>query len=127
MDSVAAAESSKRRTPRAATKKRKPDTNPSDGSDPKRARTARKNGRLQCLLEISLDIVFEIFGNLQPLDVLRLSRTSKEFRALLMHRSSISIWKSSLNNVPGLPPCPPGMTEPQWVSLVFDPTCQVLL
>ncbi|KAJ7897220.1 hypothetical protein B0H14DRAFT_2312791, partial [Mycena olivaceomarginata] len=61
----------------------------------------------------------------KPLDVLRLSRTSKEFRELLMHKSSRSIWRSSLNNVKDLPPCPPNMTEPQWISLVFDHVCQV--
>ncbi|KAJ7459070.1 hypothetical protein B0H11DRAFT_178141 [Mycena galericulata] len=125
MDSEPAAESSKRRAPRAAAMKRKAETNASGSSAPKRPRTMKKKGSLQKLLDISLDVLFEIFGNLQPLDVLRLSRTSKEFRDLLMRRSSITIWKSSLNNVPGLPPCPQWMTEPQWVSLVFDPTCQV--
>ncbi|KAJ6575464.1 hypothetical protein B0H19DRAFT_1128806 [Mycena capillaripes] len=117
------AESTARRATRG--KKRKAESNPSDGSAPKRAKPGKK-GRLQGLLAISLDVVFEIFGFLQPLDVLRLSRISKEFRSLLMHKSSISIWRSSLRNVvPELPPCPPSMTEPQWISLVFDATCQV--
>ncbi|KAJ7657980.1 hypothetical protein B0H17DRAFT_1097534 [Mycena rosella] len=111
-------------TARRPTKKRKSDTAPSAASAPKRARTSKK-GRLAGLLDISLDVVFEIFGNLQPLDLLRLSRTSKEFRRLLMHRSSVTIWRSSLNNVPNLPPCAPGMTEPQWASLVFDATCHI--
>ncbi|KAJ7109867.1 hypothetical protein C8R44DRAFT_265323 [Mycena epipterygia] len=118
------AESTTRRATRTATKKRKSDTSTTEGSVPKRARITKK-GRLAGLLSISLDVVFEIFGNLQPLDVLRLSRTSKEFRSLLMHKSSITIWRSSLSNVPNLPPCPIGMTEPQWTSLVFDPTCNV--
>ncbi|KAJ7170227.1 hypothetical protein C8R46DRAFT_1091609 [Mycena filopes] len=120
------AESSTRpaRRPRTtATKKRKSDADEA-GPAPKRTRTSKK-GRLAGLLDISLDVVFEIFGNLQPLDLLRLSRTSKEFRNLLIHRSSITVWRSSLSNVPGLPPCPPGMNEPQWISLVFDATCQV--
>ncbi|KAJ6502644.1 hypothetical protein DFH09DRAFT_296401 [Mycena vulgaris] len=112
-------ESSTRRT----TKKRKSDN--ATVSAPKRPKITKKQGRLAGLLDISLDVVFEIFGNLHPLDVLRLSRTSKEFRNLLMHKSSITIWRSSLNNVPNLPPCAPGMTEPQWISLVFDSTCHV--
>ncbi|KAJ7754968.1 hypothetical protein DFH07DRAFT_822306 [Mycena maculata] len=117
---------SKRRAPsRTAAQKRKPDANPSGASDTKRPRIVKKKGCLQGLLDISLDVLFEVFGNLQPLDVLRLSRTSKEFRNLLMHKSAVTIWRSSLRNVPGLPSCPTGMTEPQWVSLVFDATCQV--
>ncbi|KAJ7040266.1 hypothetical protein C8F04DRAFT_1082985 [Mycena alexandri] len=125
------AESSTRRAPRtrstrtATTKKRKSGPEATGGSAPKRARVTKKAGCLAGLLSISLDVVFEIFGNLQPLDLLRLSRTSKEFRNLLMHRSSITVWRSSLSQVPGLPPCPPGMNEPQWISLAFDPTCQV--
>ncbi|KAJ7823245.1 hypothetical protein B0H13DRAFT_2125610 [Mycena leptocephala] len=123
MDAEPSAESSTRRATRTATKKRKSDSNDAStgGPAPKRPRTAKK-GRLAGLLSISLDI----FGNLHPLDLLRLSRVSKEFRDLLMHRSSISVWRSSLNNVvPDLPSCPPNMNEPQWISLVFDATCQV--
>ncbi|KAJ7724256.1 hypothetical protein B0H16DRAFT_1596898 [Mycena metata] len=126
------AESSTGRTTRArstrttAPKKRKSEPEATEGgSAPKRARVTKKKGCLAGLLSISLDVVFEIFGNLQPLDLLRLSRTSKEFRNLLMHRSSITVWRASLSQVPGLPPCPPGMNEPSWISLAFDPTCQV--
>jgi hypothetical protein len=82
-------------------------------------------GGFLCCIHAELTRV-QIFGNLHPLDLLRLSRVSKEFRDLLMHRSSISVWRSSLNNVvPDLPSCPPNMNEPQWISLVFDATCQV--
>ncbi|KAJ7665462.1 hypothetical protein DFH06DRAFT_1470714 [Mycena polygramma] len=119
------AESSSRLATRTTSKKRKSDPGAGGGPAPKRPRNAKK-GRLAGLLDISLDVVFEIFGHLQPLDVLRLSRTSKEFRTMLMHKSAISIWRSSLANVvPELPPCPPHMNEPQWISLVFDATCQV--
>ncbi|KAF7337538.1 F-box domain-containing protein [Mycena sanguinolenta] len=127
MDADTPAESSKRRpTQNATTKKRKLETERS-GSAPKKPRASRstKQGRLAGLLSISLDIVFEILGNLHPLDVLRLSRTSKEFRQLLMHKSARPIWRSSLNNVEGMPPCPPHMNEVQWTSLAFDATCQV--
>lgn len=42
-----------------------------------------------------------------------------------MHKSAISVWRSTLSQVPGLPECPPGMSEPQWVNLAFDPHCHV--
>ena len=60
-----------------------------------------------------------------PLDLLRLARTTKDFRNLLMSRSSISLWKDVLRNIPGLPECPPWMSEPAWVNLVFYPHCHV--
>ncbi|KAK7063931.1 F-box domain-containing protein [Favolaschia claudopus] len=125
MDPDPPAESSKRRTTRTLTKKRKSD--PADAPSapaPKRARGPKK-GRLAGLLNIPLDILFEILGNLHPLDLLRLSRTSKDFRQLLMQKSSRHIWRSSLNTVDGMPPCPPNMNEPQWISLAFDAVCQV--
>ncbi|KAJ7610829.1 hypothetical protein FB45DRAFT_1037725 [Roridomyces roridus] len=124
MDSEAAS-SSKPRATRASSKRKAEATTTVDAPAPKRTKITKKKGSLQRLLDISLDVLFEILGHLQPLDVLRLGRVSKEFRRLLFHKSSISIWKSGLANVPGLPPCPPSMTEPQWVSLVFDQTCQV--
>lgn len=60
-----------------------------------------------------------------PLDVLRLTRTTKQFRQLLMHRSSVSIWIAARKNVPDLPDCPPYMSEPQFANLVFDTHCHV--
>lgn len=42
-----------------------------------------------------------------------------------MHRSATSVWKDALAQVNGLPDCPPDLNEPQYVKLVFDPTCHV--
>ncbi|KAJ7610828.1 hypothetical protein FB45DRAFT_941736 [Roridomyces roridus] len=122
---AATASGTKRRAARTSNKRKAEPTTAVDAPAPKRSKITKKQGSLHRLLDISLDVLFEIFGHLLPLDVLRLGRVSKEFRRLLFHKSSISIWRSSLANVPGLPPCPPSMTEPQWVSLVFDQTCQV--
>lgn len=60
-----------------------------------------------------------------PYDVLKLARTTKDFRSLLLNRSSSSIWKAAFSNFPGLPDCPPGMSEPAWANLVFSPRCSV--
>lgn len=77
------------------------------------------------LSAILLNRTRQIFGSLRPFDLLRLARTTKEFRRLLMHKSAISVWRTVLAQVPGLPECPPGMNEPQWVNLAFDPHCHV--
>ncbi|KAI5995363.1 hypothetical protein EDC04DRAFT_2802323 [Pisolithus marmoratus] len=93
----------------------------------KRARRAPLVGRLASLMEMPMDILFEIFGHLNPLDVLRLARTTKEFRRVLMHRSSRSVWIAARNNLPDLPDCPPYMSEPQFANLVFDTHCHECL
>ncbi|KAK0466091.1 uncharacterized protein EV420DRAFT_1326502 [Desarmillaria tabescens] len=83
----------------------------------------KRRAKLSMLPTLPLDILFEIFGHLNPLDLLYLTRTTKEFRRVLTHRSSTTVWKSSLANVPGLPPCPEDMSHPAWSSLVFDHFC----
>ncbi|OJA18751.1 hypothetical protein AZE42_01641 [Rhizopogon vesiculosus] len=66
---------------------------------------ARKGG-LSMLPTVSLDVLFEIFGFLKPLDLLSLARTSKPFRDLLMSKSNAFIWRASRALVPNLPDCP---------------------
>ncbi|KAG6335460.1 hypothetical protein ID866_3634 [Astraeus odoratus] len=78
---------------------------------PKKVRRGPVVGRLAGLMELPLDILFEIFGHLNPLDVLRLARTTKQFRRVLMHRSALSIWIAARQNVPNLPDCPPYMMD----------------
>ncbi|KAF8229544.1 hypothetical protein L208DRAFT_1401994 [Tricholoma matsutake] len=80
-------------------------------------------GKLGQLTEFPLDILFEIFGHLQPSDLLRLARSTKTLRGILMSRSAISVWKHAEVNVEGLPPCPRGLTEPEYANLAFDSYC----
>ena len=67
----------------------------------------------------------QIFGFMHPRDLLNLARTSKSFRALLMSRSSQAFWKASIEGVDGLPKCPPYLSEPAYVNLLFLPHCHV--
>jgi len=113
------------------------------------SKTKKLRGLLRALVEMPLDILFEvcntcrfvfftrtgrlfnplpqIFGCLEPLDLLHLSRTSKALRALLMNRSSLSVWKLAFSNVPypAPPYCPRDLNEPQYAVLVFGKTCHV--
>ncbi|KAJ7172194.1 hypothetical protein C8R46DRAFT_893686 [Mycena filopes] len=84
---------------------------------------SRGRGKLRMLPEMPLDILFEIFSHLEPPDVMRLSRTTKDLRNVLMRHSAISIWKSAFSNDPDLPGLPEGMTEPQYANLAFSPHC----
>ncbi|KAF9535715.1 hypothetical protein CPB83DRAFT_842210 [Crepidotus variabilis] len=88
-----------------------------------RTRLVRKKGILAELQNFPLDVLFEIFGHLSPYDLLKLARTNKEFRRLLLNKSFISVWKTALARVPGLPPCPPDMSEPAFANLAFSPHC----
>jgi len=104
-----------------------------------------KAGQLEGLMSLPMDLLYEvnhclsssrftglptlgqIFGHLLPLDTLHLARTTKAFRRVLMHKSSISVWKAARANVWGFPECPPGMSEPAYANLAFDQHCHVSL
>ncbi|KAL1744503.1 hypothetical protein HDZ31DRAFT_38517 [Schizophyllum fasciatum] len=78
---------------------------------------------LSRLLEMPLDIIFEIFGYLHPHDLLRMTRVNWMLRETLMNRSSAFLWRRTLANLSDVPPFPDGMNEPQWVDLLFEKRC----
>ncbi|KAF8186012.1 hypothetical protein BJ912DRAFT_852529 [Pholiota molesta] len=100
-------------------------TEDSVGTSKSAARRTAGRAKLGLLPSVPLDVLFEIFSHLAPLDLLRLARTTKELRKLLLHRSSTFVWKAALSNVEGLPACPEDMSLPCWTNLVFDHHCQV--
>ncbi|KAF8061649.1 hypothetical protein FPV67DRAFT_1673269 [Lyophyllum atratum] len=100
----------------------KPDA---EGSKPKKTRG--KQGRLEQITEMPLDILFEIFAHLTPYDLLNLSRTSKPLRNILMHRSSTYVWKNVRSRIVDLPECPKDLSEPQYANLIFYPYCHFCL
>ncbi|CDO73568.1 hypothetical protein BN946_scf185014.g38 [Trametes cinnabarina] len=82
---------------------------------------------LSKLVDMPLDILFEIFGHMHPHDLLHLARTTKALRNVLMRRSAITVWRNALGNVEDLPPCPPDLTEPAYANLLFEPHCHFCL
>ncbi|KAG2150222.1 uncharacterized protein EDB93DRAFT_1249795 [Suillus bovinus] len=83
----------------------------------------KRRGRLDLMPTMNLDILYHILSFLLPMDLLNLSRTSKDFRNLLLQRSSASAWKTARLQVDGLPDCPQDMSEPQYANLAFYPHC----
>ncbi|KAK0484045.1 hypothetical protein IW261DRAFT_1466407 [Armillaria novae-zelandiae] len=81
-----------------------------------------ERGRLKQIPEMPIDILFEAFSHLDALDIMRLSRTTKTLRRLLMHRSSIYIWKAALSR-DTLPRKPADLNEPQYINLAFSKHC----
>ncbi|KAJ7444862.1 hypothetical protein FB451DRAFT_1376335 [Mycena latifolia] len=77
---------------------------------------------------LPLDILFEIFSYLHPLDLLRLARTTKPFRRFLLNRANVAIWRSAFDNNAregGPPACPSYMAEPAWARVAFEKTCHI--
>ncbi|THH06455.1 hypothetical protein EW145_g4074 [Phellinidium pouzarii] len=82
----------------------------------------RLAGRLAMMMSMPIDIFYEIAHHLGPDDLLRLSRSSKALRELLMSKSSKLIWRAAEEAV-GLPDCPQDLSSPQYASFVFDTFC----
>ncbi|CAA7263614.1 unnamed protein product [Cyclocybe aegerita] len=88
-------------------------------------RKARKT--LEEVLDLPLDVVFEIASHLTPVDLLNLARTSLRFRATFMSKTALGVWKRVLERIPDLPECPRDLTHPQYASLIFEKFCMVRL
>ncbi|KAL0574785.1 hypothetical protein V5O48_007177 [Marasmius crinis-equi] len=89
----------------------------------------KQKGRRKALHHIKdmpLDILYEIFCLLTPYDLLRLSRTSKDLRKILMSRPSLFVWKACRESA-GVPDPSPSMSEPAFAQLLFDPHCHFCL
>jgi hypothetical protein len=62
----------------------------------KRGKGKNKKTQETFLIELPLDVLFEIFKSLQPLDLLNLSYTAQELRSILTAEYAASIWKKVL-------------------------------
>ncbi|KAL1699660.1 hypothetical protein EV121DRAFT_215785 [Schizophyllum commune] len=85
--------------------------------------SAPMQGKLSALFDLPLDILYEILSNTHPIDLLRMSRTTKPLRRTLTSRSSIWIWKKSYGAHPDLPAVPEDLNIPQFMSLAVDAFC----
>lgn len=123
-DQWSASEDQPRKKISANPRKRKLDNGKSSKSMAEAFRKVRgKRGALKHLTEAPLDVLFEIFGKLNPIDLLYLARTTKALRNILMRTSARFIWKQALANIKGLPDCPTDLNEPQYTNLVFGKNC----
>lgn len=78
-----------------------------------------------CCISPSYHSTAQIAILLMPDSMVALARTNKSLRNLLMSRSAIQIWRVTIRNVEGLPPCPPSHCEPYYSALLFSPYCSV--
>ncbi|KAJ6471953.1 hypothetical protein C8R45DRAFT_1217917 [Mycena sanguinolenta] len=64
-----------------------------------------------------IDVVLEVLGHLHPLDLVHLSRTTREFRTLLCGPALDRLWRESF--VEPLPMCPSDIPGRRWAHLLF--------
>ncbi|KAF5378386.1 hypothetical protein D9757_010860 [Collybiopsis confluens] len=80
-----------------------------------------KTGLLEKLAkDVPLDVILEIFCYLDPGDLLRLARTTRDLRGTLMSKSSETVWRTAREGVEGIPPLPKDLNEPQYAHLLYE-------
>ncbi|PPQ84856.1 hypothetical protein CVT25_004992 [Psilocybe cyanescens] len=96
------------------------------GTSSSTKRIIQKKNKPDIISNLPLDILYEIFGKIHVKDLFILSRTTKAFRAELLSDSKTmtTVWENALAES-GTPECPGDMTIRSWVSLLYNPNCQV--
>ena len=89
--------------------------------------------RFVCLLPLqaiheflTVAVLLQIASYLEPIDILQLSRASKDLWNTLHSKASRHAWVAARQNVyPPLPDCPHFLSEPAYSYLVFERSCEV--
>ncbi|EEB99933.1 hypothetical protein MPER_00255, partial [Moniliophthora perniciosa FA553] len=93
-----------------------------EGNGEAAKKIARRRRSLRSIMEMPMDVLFEILGHLKPHDLLRLTWTSKKLRQVLMSKTSMTIWETSRVRA-GIPDPSAVMSEPALANLLFHPFC----
>ncbi|KAH9481929.1 hypothetical protein JR316_0006459 [Psilocybe cubensis] len=76
------------------------------------------------------DMPTEILSQVEPIDLVHLAWTSKDFRSILRCKQSRAIWRESrsmITDVPGLPECPKDISELRYAVMMFKKHCDICL
>ncbi|CAE7089075.1 unnamed protein product [Rhizoctonia solani] len=89
--------------------------------------TNKIKGKLSGMFSLPIEVFIEIIRHVALPDLLSLSRSSKFFHQMLMTRSAttLGIWQTAVENVPGLPACPKDLCEPQYAALIYSKHCSM--
>ncbi|EIW83545.1 hypothetical protein CONPUDRAFT_136496 [Coniophora puteana RWD-64-598 SS2] len=80
------------------------------------------------LMSLPIEIAWAVLSQLHPADLVRLCRTAKAFRDMLISDSSesIKIWKAAREVHGDIPAPMPGVSEFRWATWLFEnPPCEV--
>ncbi|KAF8872480.1 hypothetical protein CPB84DRAFT_1854453 [Gymnopilus junonius] len=87
---------------------------------------AQSREGLELLPTLPLDVLFEIFGFLDPQDLVAWAQTNKFFRNNLLAPSTICIWKTARLRYDAPEPLK-NISEIAWAISLFGDTCQFLV
>ncbi|KAJ2935037.1 hypothetical protein H1R20_g2020, partial [Candolleomyces eurysporus] len=107
---------------KSSAKRQKTATNSAKARTGDAAKSARRRKDLSLLPTMPLDILYEIFGQLSPKDLISLSRTNKLFRKTLLASTATTVWKAAREEC-NAPEPPRDFTEPRWAALLFLNSC----
>ncbi|GAA5820847.1 hypothetical protein JCM11251_001842 [Rhodosporidiobolus azoricus] len=79
-------------------------------------------GKLKHFVAMPMDLMAEVCTYLDPLDLLHLSRSSRQFRSVFLKPSSAPLWRAARRNV-DLPDLEIPMAEPSYASLMMEKFC----
>ncbi|GAA5895803.1 F-box protein [Sporobolomyces salmoneus] len=106
-----------------------PDDSQAAPPPPKRARNAQsrvkgKKGALKGVLELPMDLIWEICTHLDVGDLLALSNTNKSFRSVVTGESSSMLFKRARQRI-GLPELLSPMPDLRYAELMFGKGCNI--
>lgn len=85
-----------------------------------------RRGSLKGMMNLSLDLWLEVFTYLKPQDLLALARTSKDIRVFVLNQSQASVWRRAREaESPPIPASTTGLSKLAWISLLYDPSCDL--
>ena len=91
----------------------------------RRLRTAKdgvkgKPNALQGVLQLPAELLFDILELAHPMDLMHLSRTSKDLRKVGLSKRSEPVWKAAYGNYDELNTPPEDIPYPRWTAMMYD-------
>ncbi|KAH9919309.1 uncharacterized protein B0H18DRAFT_1028262 [Fomitopsis serialis] len=74
---------------------------------------------LSGLPALPLEIIFELFASLKPVDLANLAQTNGAFRATLTSPQASIVWKAARKRTANAPDCPPLVSEVPWARFIY--------
>ncbi|GAA5943003.1 hypothetical protein JCM3775_000229 [Rhodotorula graminis] len=90
----------------------------------KQRKQNKVKGQLEALKQLPVEMITEIFSHLDPDDLLTLSMVNKQYRSLLLAKSSARLWKAARARLDLPDWTTGGFTEWQYAQLAFGKKCQ---
>ncbi|KAG6836736.1 hypothetical protein H0H93_004142 [Arthromyces matolae] len=121
-----AARSTSTRTTNASSQRKRPKTSHKSNVATRRHKKGQL-GLLAPIIDMPLDILYEVFSLLLPVDLLQLCRANKSLRKILLDRRATPIWKAAFTSLEFPPPAMlKDMSYPGYALLIFGEECHRL-